>query len=313
MGLQLVGSERWLAVALCILLVLLVHILALMMASTQDPEQLSRELLSDADCVMCNEVRRRCSVLVLSLSLLPASEQLTPPPTLEDTRLLLDCSRNGVKKALMRTLCESGSSVAAREAGNLLLRSVCESGAGFKPCSIFMNQYREEILENLVRGLVDWSTRPGGRSVAMKSDRPLDGLPYMCWPVCEARLKAVDRWALLVVTWAAGPEVQRMAAFVRDTWGTLFVLCGMGGMLFAALHLKALQRAHGVKIHLVMSKSQRQLFISELLQYQKEHHHHLDGPAASGPLGSRQQQQPVTGVHKRAAPGGAGSKARLRR
>jgi hypothetical protein len=262
--------QRMLVMLLCVCLAAVVPIVTLGILSTQDPSLLARELLSDPECLQCNDVRRRCDILVDGLPMLPPTKEAAPGGPPPEKMLNLDCGQaKGTKKTLLRTLCEKGARVPVSEAANLLLRSVCEAGPRFKQCSAFMNRHREGILNLLTEALAIQAK--GSAQPQARSDSTGGELPPLCWSLCEARLKLLDQVALQLVKWASRPEVQHITAVAREAWGALLVMGMTACLLGTALHLRASLCARGVKIRILVTRSQQQQLLLAQLQQQQQH------------------------------------------
>ena len=243
-------GQRLILLAFCVSLAAVVPFLTLVVLATQEPTVLARELLSDADCTRCLDVRRRADFLISELPVLSAISEVVTAQGTSVAMLSLDCAAKGGSSRLriLRTLCEKGSRVPVDEAANLLLRSVCEAGAGFKACSAVMNQHREAILDYLSNGL---------RSSSRRKQQQLQQaeVTHFCWPVCEGRLKYLDRIALLLVQWATQPEVYQLITTVRDIWGALAVLGVTACLLGTAIQLRASSSTRTAKIRIVVNAS----------------------------------------------------------
>ena len=252
-------TQRLILLTFCGSLAALVPFLTLVVLATQEPAVLARELLSDADCTRCLDVRRRADFLVNELPVLSSSSP--PSHQLPDDHgdLLLDCAAKGgsSKLRMLRTLCEKGSRVSVADAANLLLRSVCEAGSGFKACSAVMNQHREAILEHLSAGLVSASSSKRMRQQGQQQPQQsfVNEASHFCWPMCEGKLKYLDRIALLLVQWATQPEVYRLITAIRDVWGALAILGLTACLLGTAIQLRVSSSARTTKLRVIVQSN----------------------------------------------------------
>ena len=88
-------GQRLILLAFCVSLAAVVPFLTLVVLATQEPTVLARELLSDADCTRCLDVRRRADFLISELPVLSAISEVVTAQGTSVAMLSLDCAAKG--------------------------------------------------------------------------------------------------------------------------------------------------------------------------------------------------------------------------